>query len=75
MEHTAKGAHKILQLCNLPLTAANVVSMIITEMGVMEITPKGIVLIEIHPEFTPEEIQKATGAKLIISDKLIKMRN
>lgn len=75
MEHTAKGAHKILQMCNLPLTAANVVSMIITEMGVMEITPKGIVLIEIHPEFTPEEIQKATGAKLIISDKLIKMRN
>lgn len=75
MEHTAKGAHKILKQCNLPLTAAGQVNMIITEMGVMEITPEGIVLTEIHPEFTVEQVQEATGAKLIISDKLIKMRS
>ncbi len=75
MEHTAKGAHKILKKCNLPLTAAGQVNMIITEMGVMEITEKGILLTEIHPEITVEEIQSATGAKLIISDKLIKMRS
>ena len=75
MEHTANGAHKILKQCNLPLTAAGQVNMIITEMGVMEITPEGIVLTEIHPEFTVEQVQEATGAKLIISDKLIKMRS
>ena len=75
MEHTAKGAHKILKQCNLPLTAAGQVNMIITEMGVMDITPEGIVLTEIHPEFTVEQVQEATGAQLIISDKLIKMRS
>jgi hypothetical protein len=56
MEHTAKGAHKILKECRLPLTAAGQVNMIITEMGVMEITDKGIVLREIHPEFTVEQV-------------------
>ncbi|MFN3557090.1 MAG: 3-oxoacid CoA-transferase subunit B [Bacteroidales bacterium] len=75
MEHTAKGAHKILNHCNLPLTAAGEVDMIITEMGVMEITPEGIVLTEINPEFTPEQVQDATGAKLIISDNLQKMKS
>ncbi|EKD31376.1 MAG: hypothetical protein ACD_77C00342G0016 [uncultured bacterium] len=75
MEHTARGAHKILELCKLPLTAAKVVSLIITEMGVMEITPQGIVLRELHPEFTVNQIQEATGAKLIISDQLIKMKS
>ncbi|HCV16333.1 MAG TPA: succinyl-CoA--3-ketoacid-CoA transferase [Rikenellaceae bacterium] len=75
MEHTTKGAPKILTDCNLPLTAQGQVNMIITEMGVMDITPEGIVLKEIHPDFTVEEVQQATGAKLIISDKLIKMRS
>ncbi|MCK9305556.1 MAG: 3-oxoacid CoA-transferase subunit B [Bacteroidales bacterium] len=74
MEHTAKGAHKILKKCNLPLTAAGQVNLIITEMGVIEVTPEGLLLKEIHPEFTVEEIMEATGAPLIISDKLIKMR-
>jgi acetate CoA/acetoacetate CoA-transferase beta subunit len=66
MEHTAKGAHKIVKQCNLPLTAAGQVNLIITEMGVMEITPEGIVLKEINPEFTVEEVQAATEAILII---------
>lgn len=74
MEHTAKGAHKILGECKLPLTATGQVNMIITEMGVMEITPEGIILKEIHPEFTVEEVQNATGAKLIISENLSKMK-
>ncbi len=75
MEHTAKGAHKILTTCNLPLTAAGQVNMIITEMGVMDVTKEGIVLTEIHPEFTVDQVQEATGAKLIISNNLIKMRS
>lgn len=70
MEHTQKGAPKILKECNLPLTAAGQVDMIITEMGVMRITPEGIVLTEIHPEFTVEQVQAATDAKLIISPNL-----
>ncbi len=75
MEHTAKGAPKILKECKLPLTAMGQVNMIITEMGVMEITSQGIVLLEVHPEFSVEDVQAATDAKLIISDKLTKMRS
>ncbi|MCL1973469.1 MAG: 3-oxoacid CoA-transferase subunit B [Bacteroidetes bacterium] len=74
MEHTAKGMHKILKKCTLPLTAAGQVNMIITEMGVMEITPQGIVLKEVHPEFTVEEVQAATEAQLIMAPDLQPMR-
>ena len=70
MEHTQKGNHKILKACTLPLTAAGQVNMIITEMGVMDITPEGIVLRELHPEFTVEQVQEATGATLIIDPNL-----
>lgn len=74
MEHTANGAFKILKKCTLPLTAAGQVNLIVTEMGVMEITPTGIVLTEIHPEFTVEEVQAQTEAILIISPDLIPMK-
>ena len=70
MEHTAKGSHKILKQCRLPLTAVGQVNMIITEMGVMNITPAGIELVEINPEFTVEQVQEATEAQLIISKDL-----
>ena len=75
MEHTAGGAHKILKKCTLPLTAAGQVNLIVTEMGVMEITKEGIVLKEIHPEFTIEEVQAQTEAKLIIASDLIPMKS
>jgi len=74
MEHTAKGNHKILKECTLPLTAAGQVNLIVTEMGVMEITPNGIVLKEINPEFTVEQVQEATSATLIIADDLQPMK-
>ena len=70
MEHTAKGNPKILKKCTLPLTAKGQVNMIITEMGVMEITPEGIVLTEINPEFTVADVQAATEATLIVSPNL-----
>lgn len=73
MEHTAKGSPKILKQCNLPLTAAGKVSVIVTEMGVIEVTPEGLVLKEINPEFTVEDVQAATEATLIIPENLIKM--
>jgi len=73
MTHTAKGKAKILKNCTLPFTAKGKVHKIITEMGVMEVTPKGLLLTEYNPEFTIEEIQKATEASLIVSNNLIKM--
>ena len=73
MQHTQKGAHKILKECRLPYTAVGVVDMIITEMGVMEITKDGIVLTELHPDFTVEQVQEATEVELIISPSLKKM--
>ena len=74
MEHTAGDNKKILKKCTLPLTAAGQVNLIITEMGVMEITPEGIVLQEIHPEFTVEQVQAATEAQLIVSKDLMTMK-
>lgn len=73
MEHTVKGSHKILKECTLPLTAAKQVNLIITEMGVMEVTEDGLLLKEINPEFTIEDVQNATEAELHISQNLIKM--
>lgn len=73
MEHTVKGNHKILKECNLPLTAAGQVNMIITEMGVMEVTEDGLVLKEINPEFTVDEVQAATEAELIIPEDMKEM--
>lgn len=66
MEHTAKGKPKILKRCTLPLTAPHEVDTIVTEMGVMKITPDGIVLSEINPEFTVDQVQQNTEATLII---------
>ncbi len=73
MQHTQKGKHKILDACTLPFTAIKVVDMIVTEMGVMEITPEGTVLMEINPEYTVEQVQEATQCKLIISPSLKNM--
>lgn len=73
MQHTQKGKHKILDKCTLPFTAVHVVDLIITEMGVMEIVPDGIMLKEINPQFTIEEVQQSTGTQLIISPDLSPM--
>lgn len=73
MEHTVKGNPKILKECNLPLTAAGEVDLIVTEMGVMEVTDNGLLLTEINPEYTVEDIKNATEAEITVSDNLIKM--
>lgn len=67
MEHTAKGNIKILDICTLPLTAAGKVTMIITEYGVMTVTPEGLLVTEISPEYTQEQMQEVTGCKLIFA--------
>ena len=70
MEHTAKGNPKILTKCKLPYTAVHCITKIITEMCVIECTKDGLLLTEYNPEFTVEDIQAATEAKLIISPDL-----
>lgn len=70
MTHTAKGEVKILKKCTLPLTGAKKVSKIITEMGVLEVVPEGLMLMEYNPTYTLDDIQAATEATLIISDHL-----
>ena len=71
MEHVAKdGALKILKKCSYPLTAKGVVKKIFTDLAVIEVTPKGLVLKEVAPGLTPENIQSVTGPELIIARDL-----
>lgn len=70
MLHTAKGTPKILKQCQLPLTAVGKVNLIVTELGVMEVTSDGLVLKEIAPGVDIEDILRGTEADLIISDNL-----
>lgn len=74
MEHTAKGKAKIMKKCTLPLTAEGQVDMIVTEMCVIEITSDGLLVTEIHPDFTKEDVIRATEASLIFSEKLKPMQ-
>ncbi|SHI23156.1 butyryl-CoA:acetoacetate CoA-transferase beta subunit [Sporobacter termitidis DSM 10068] len=73
MEHAIKGEPKIMKTCTYPLTAVGVVKKIITEMGVMDITKDGIVLTEVAPGFTAEDVQAVTDAKLIVPNNLAVM--
>lgn len=73
MTHTAKGNPKILSSCTLPLTAKGKVDLIITEMGVIEVTKAGLVLKEYNPNYTIENVIAATEARLIISDNIKEM--
>ncbi|WP_436906122.1 CoA transferase subunit B [Acinetobacter johnsonii] len=69
MEHCAKdGTPKIVPQCTLPLTGKAVVSRIITDLGVMDITAEGVKLVELARDVSLEQIQKATGTALIIND-------
>ena len=70
MEHTAKGSHKIMKICRLPLTAVKCVDLIITEMAVFKVTEKGLILTEYNPEYTLEEIRQATEADYLVAKDL-----
>lgn len=72
MEHTAKGAPKILKNCTLPLTATNEVDLIITEKAVIEVTEQGLLLKEISPYSTLEDVLASTEADLIVTNDLLK---
>lgn len=68
MEHCAKdGTPKIVAECSLPLTGQGVVHRVITDLGVMDITPEGVKLVELADGVTQEQIQAASGVELIIA--------
>ena len=76
MEHTTReGEPKILKKCTLPLTGVGVVNTIVTDMAVIQVTPKGLMLEETAPGLTAEDIQNATEASLIVSPNLKSMES
>ncbi len=79
MEHTSKGEIKIVKKCNLPLTASKEVNLIITEKCVFRVIPEtsetkgGLLLEEINPMFSIDDIKRTTGADFIVAENLLKM--
>ncbi len=68
MNHTTKeGEPRIVKKCTYPLTAVECVDLVVTDIAVIEVTRKGMVLKEVAPGWTPEEVQKVTEAKLIVA--------
>ncbi|MBI2251152.1 MAG: CoA transferase subunit B [Armatimonadetes bacterium] len=71
MQHTASdGSPKILKKCKLPLTGKKVVDLIITDLAVIEVSPSGLILKEIAPDTSIEEVKSKTEAKLIVDENL-----
>ena len=71
MDHTTKdGNYRIVKGCTLPLTAKEAVDLVITDLAVIEVTPEGLVLREVAPGWTAEEIQDLTEPRLIMAPDL-----
>jgi 3-oxoacid CoA-transferase subunit B len=74
MHTTQEGGLKIVKKCTYPLTAVGVVHLIVTDLAVIEVTPRGLVLKEVAPGITAEDVQSVTEPKLIISPELKEMQ-
>jgi 3-oxoacid CoA-transferase B subunit len=74
MEHTTKdGDPKIVKNCTYPLTGLACVDTIVTDLAVIDVKPEGLVLREVAPGWSPDEVQKATGARLITKGHTVEM--
>jgi 3-oxoacid CoA-transferase subunit B len=74
MEHTAKGGvHKIVRECSLPLTGRGVVHQIVTDLAVIDVTPEGLVLREVAPGVSVEEVQAASEPTLLVPHPPVEM--
>ena len=75
LEHTTReGAPRLLKECSLPVTAKGVVTKVVTNLGLFDVTPEGFVMREIAPGYTPEEVQAVTEAALVIAPDLKELR-
>lgn len=70
MEHTAKDEKKIVKKCTLPLTGVKVVDLIVTDMAVIEVTDRGLLLKELAPGVTVDQVKEATDATLQVVDNI-----
>jgi 3-oxoacid CoA-transferase B subunit len=75
MEHNAKdGAPKIVKQCTYPLTGIECTDTIVTDLAVMDVTPRGLMLREVAPGWTPAEVQRFTEAKLTVPQSVPEMK-
>jgi 3-oxoacid CoA-transferase subunit B len=71
MQHVSKdGASKVLKKCKLPLTGVKCVDLIVTELAVIEVTARGLLLLERAPDVSVDDIKNATEAQLIIEGQI-----
>ncbi|MGW8887182.1 CoA transferase subunit B [Streptomyces sp. NPDC055749] len=74
MEHTARdGSPKLVEECTLPLTGWGVVQRVITDLAVLDVTPTGLLLRELAPGVSVDQVRSATGADLAVADELAVM--
>jgi 3-oxoacid CoA-transferase subunit B len=74
MEHTTKDEPKIVKKCSYPLTGLECVKTIVTDMAVIDVEPDGLVLREVAPGLTPEDVQAVTEPKLMIRGRVPEMK-
>ena len=70
MEHTAGGKPKLLHRCNLPLTGQGVVNLVVTDLGVFDVTPQGFVLSDLAPGVTVDQVRAQTEAAIAVNPAL-----
>ena len=74
MLHTNKGKPKIVEKCSLPLTGYRRVNLIISEMAVLEVGQQGLLLRELHPDYSLDELHRMTAAPIVVAEPIARYR-